>query len=135
MKFESKILERIREFFSKLVTREVGAYMNPMRDWTLGLSIAVLVLLGGFSYFAFEFYVQFGIPEADVVGEKTAVSYNEKEVRFYAKQYETKEAVFNQLRQDMKPLSSPVQVETLTATTSDTVEKPLAGDEVPQYSI
>lgn len=132
MKFESPLFQKVREYFTKLFTREVGDYMNPMRDWTRGLFLAVFLLLSGFSFFAFKFYIQFGVPSVDSVAEKLPMTYNESDVRFYADMFVAREALFNELRQNTHLAPLPVSVEVSSTTPVIVEEVPLAGDEIPQ---
>lgn len=82
--------------------------MHPMRDWMLVLGCAVLIFGAGVAYSAYDFYMQFWVPqEIDAVEEKK-VRYKDKEVQSVAASYAEKEIRFNKLRENKAPLPEEV---------------------------
>jgi hypothetical protein len=75
-------------------TRE---FINPDREWTYGFIIAAVCFFSGVGYIAFDFYVQFEVPE-DVSIDSKGITYRAREVEEYADFYDAKEIQFNELR-------------------------------------
>lgn len=101
----------------------VQGYMNPMRDWALGLCVAILFFLVGAAYIAFDFYDQLGgIATIEVEDAPQPIVYRDKEIIFYADMYSKKELRFNTLRGEA-PVVAP-----LATTTEDVVTDEEEGD-------
>ena len=75
-------------------------YVNPLRDWSIGLALATLFLVSWTSYIAFDFYDQFIAPLEIENVTSEGVLYKEKEILFYAKEYDEKEKTFEALRKN-----------------------------------
>jgi hypothetical protein len=84
-------------------------YMNPSRDWTVGIGVATVLFLGGSVFIGFDFYDQFGAPARDVVAEIQPVVYQEKEVIQQAEVYDERERVFNMLRKSRVYVPPPAE--------------------------
>lgn len=109
-------------------------YVNPLRDWTIGLAAAALLFAGWSSYIAFDFYDQFIVPlEVENVATE-GVLYKEKEVLFYATEYDEKEKIFEELRKDRTYLPPVVEnvLEENTEAQSESEPAPLAGEPVAE---
>jgi hypothetical protein len=112
-------------------------FMHPTRDWMLVLGCAVLIFGAGVAFSAYDFYMQFGVPqEIDAVEEKK-VRYKDKEVQSGATSYAEKEVRFNALRANKAPLPEKVSetedmsVQPKTVSTEPT---PLAETPVGEYT-
>ncbi len=124
MKLKFKKSKNGKAFFLTLWRNGVHDYINPVRDWTIGLAVAILVFLCGVAYISFDFYTQFGAPKDTVYVESQSVGYRDVEVKKYAEQYIEKERVFNELRKDRSYVievipESPVSTSTEMGTLSE----------------
>lgn len=97
-----------------------STYMNPARDWTIGIGIAIVGLVLGLGLVGFDFYAQYHAPGVTVPVQSNGNLYNEKTVREYAKLYDDREAEFKRLRSSE---TIPMETAPSAATTS---ENPLA---------
>ena len=70
--------------------------LHSLRDWSIGLALAVLVFLGGVSYIAYDFYTQFITQTGDTFDE-SSIQYHPEKVRRYAEEYKRKEEAFSEL--------------------------------------
>lgn len=100
MKYLS-LLKKIKGFSFKKKHVRTGDYMNPLRDWAIGLACATTMFIGGVVYIGYDFYSQFTIVEVVTDTEKKIV-YPEKEIRNLADSYTDKEKNFNELRERYK---------------------------------
>jgi hypothetical protein len=100
--------------------------MNPLRDWAIGLSVAVLVFIGGISFIGYDFYSQFGSAGEEAAIEAQPVTYRDKEVRAYAEHYTEVENTFNKLRSNRAYVPPPAQT---ASTTSDGALAPASSGE------
>jgi len=98
MKLTHRILKNKRKSLVALVGKDSSAYMNPLTHWIGGLSLAIIVFLGGIVVITIDFYRQLNSVPESVTVEEQPVVYNEKDVRQYAESYIEKERVFNELR-------------------------------------
>jgi|GEM_PF-2498073 len=71
--------------------------LHSLRDWAIGLALAVVLFLGGVSYIAFDFYTQFGVEKEQVTGG-TPLQYNASKVHMYAEKYNEKERAYEGVR-------------------------------------
>lgn len=78
--------------------RSTWEYMNPVRDWTVGLGLGAMLFVAGVSFIVLDFYNQFGVTAPEAVLSEQPITYREKEVKLYAEQYAEKERRFNALR-------------------------------------
>jgi len=100
MKLKFKKSKDGKAFFITLWRNGVHDYINPIRDWTVGLFIASFIFLAGVGYIAFDFYTQFGASENSIHVESESIRFRDVEVKRYAESYSEKERVFNALRND-----------------------------------
>lgn len=99
MKFDlSTLKSKMRRAATSTEGSDVLRFMNPNRDWLLGLTVAAVLFILGAGYIAYDFYQQFGVPSQAVVVEEQPVVYRSDEVVQYAELYEEKEREFNTLR-------------------------------------
>ncbi len=98
MKLKFKKSKDGKAFFLTLWRNGVHDYVNPVRDWMIGLCVATTVFLFGVGYIAFDFYTQFGASDDAVQVESQSIGYRDVEVKRYAEQYTERERVFNELR-------------------------------------
>jgi hypothetical protein len=89
--------------------RSTIGYMKPLRDWTVGLAVAVVTFLSGVSFITYDFYRQSGVPTQEVTAEYEPVVYQEKEVIRFSEMYEEKERAFNTLRERRVYITEPLQ--------------------------
>lgn len=66
------------------------AFVNPKRDWTIGLLVAVFIFCLSCAYIAYDFYTQFIIQPDAMIVEGSTIKYNETEVRRLAEIYQGK---------------------------------------------
>jgi hypothetical protein len=78
--------------------RRINQHMNPLRDWTISIVVAVLLFIGGVSYTAYDFIVQLQATAPATSEKSKPVLYHEKEVVQYAETYTEREQTFNELR-------------------------------------
>ncbi len=117
MKLNVPLLNRIHNPFKKRKRDTSGDYMNPLRDWTIGLTVAVIFFVGGVSAIIFDFYTQFGVNiGADDGNKKNIPVYSTSEVRTFARQYAEKSDEFEKLR---KKSASAVSLKQPFATTTE----------------
>ncbi len=102
MKFSLKLPKRKKQ--SQVVIGQGSAplYTNPVREWTIGLGVALLCLIGGVVGIAFDFRTQFGATSEEAAYEQKASTYQANEILFYAQQYTDRENAFNVLRKNGK---------------------------------
>lgn len=103
----SVLTSKIRRTAAPAEGSDVLRFMNPNRDWFLGLTAAVVLFILGAGYIAYDFYQQFGVPNQAVIVEERPVVYQGDEVVRYAELYEEKEREFNALRA-RRPYVPPV---------------------------
>jgi hypothetical protein len=110
-----------------------GYEMNPVRDWTIALSIATLSFLVGTTFIAFDFYTQISqAPKQEVTVTEKPMTYNEKDVVRYAELYAERADMFNRLREEKVYVPPPVEIESDEQEVEDA--KPLATEEEEQYT-
>jgi hypothetical protein len=97
-------------------------YINPVREWLVGLMIAMIAFVSGIIFIALDFYEQLEASPDDVAVEH--FNYKETDVKYYADQYRQKEQIFNKMRKSSLYVP-PVTVSTTTAS-SGVVAIPLA---------
>ncbi|HEU4677261.1 MAG TPA: hypothetical protein VFS75_00920 [Candidatus Paceibacterota bacterium] len=100
-----------------------STYMNPSRDWTIGLVIASVGFVVGATLIGFDFYSQLRSEGADVPPQTSQMLYDQNGVTEYARIYSRREDAFNALRAGGTPAPVLTPVATTTATTT-----PLAGE-------
>jgi hypothetical protein len=83
--------------------------MHPTRDWMIGLSGAALILLTGAAAIAYDFRVQFVLPPEAAPNTAAGVTYSERDVLYYAEQFQEKDARFDMLRSGTKDSTSSVE--------------------------
>lgn len=83
--------------------------LHSLRDWAIGLALAVVLFLGGVSYIAFDFYTQFGVEKEQVSGG-TPLQYNANKVHMYAEKYNEKERAYEGVRSAPRA-KTPVVIE------------------------
>lgn len=126
--------KKIRTLFSRRKRATTGDYMNPLRDWTIGLCIATFTFLAGTAFIAYDFYTQFGVQTvtSDVAAQNNKLMYPKAEIFNLADSYREKESYFEKLRNARKaPLTPPQATE---ASQNETGEAPLAEEEGEQYT-
>lgn len=121
-------------FFSRFSKPGDHEFVNPLRDWTIGLFVAVCIFLGGVGAIGLDFYLQFGAPNEAVPVEEQTVVYREREVVQYAEEYNKKETRFKELR--THTVSVPAKVEEVASTTTAATEEvaPLADESTDEYT-
>ena len=108
---------------------------HPSREWISGLFFGILLFGAAVFFIVLDFYIQFYIPEENVEIPVQAIEYNAKEVRSFAEKYNTKEQMFNTLRESRAFVPATTVVEdSATGTISEilpsenTALPPLADD-------
>lgn len=96
-------------------------HLHPLRDWSVGLGLAVLVFIGGVTYIGYDFYAQF-IIEAKEVSAESLIHYHSEKVRMQAEEYDKREQKFNELRGGRKV--EVVVEESVSVTAPETEETP-----------
>jgi len=112
MKFNFKQSKKNKVFLAKWWRDNMHEYLNPTRDWTIGLFVAVLLFVLGIGYIGFDFYIQFGAPKDIVYIETQSVGYRDVEVKRYAEQYDERERIFRELQQKKPVLGITPENET-----------------------
>lgn len=125
MKFTFAKIKDAKSVLSTLKPRGHGDEMNPLRDWAIGLFLAVLMFLAGVAYIAHDFYSQFGQSNTQVVAEAQTVVYRDAEVKSFAEEYATKEKMFNALRSNVR-YEPPAPILEESEDTEEEVTEPLA---------
>lgn len=97
MKISIKNIRHIGGVFKKKSKKKEVTLTNPLRDWSIGLILAVVLFISGVLVIVFDFYFQFVSPEIPEVTEKPLI-YRENEVREYANLYNEKAKEFKALR-------------------------------------
>lgn len=110
--FFTKHLQKVQRKFTS------NDYMNPLRDWAIGLSAITMFLFLSISFVAYDFYSEFYLPQSEIEIQDTSIKYAEKEVLYYARVYDTQETEFAELRTKRPavapiPVPVPVPVETV----------------------
>ena len=107
--------------------------LHSLRDWAIGLALAVVLFIGGVSYIAFDFYTQFGVEKEQVTGG-TPLQYNANKVHMYAEKYNEKERAYEGVRSAPRVKTptaieedEPVVVETQPTADEPRVDEGLAG--------
>ena len=107
--------------------------LHSLRDWAIGLALAVVLFIGGVSYIAFDFYTQFGVEKEQVTGG-TPLQYNANKVHMYAEKYNEKERAYKGVRSVPRVKTptaieedEPVVVETQSTEDEPQVDEGLAG--------
>jgi hypothetical protein len=106
--------------------------MHPMRDWMIGLGVAVIVFAGAVTLIAHDFRVQFILPPELNATTTVEVKYSESDVEWYAKRFNEKDAHFNSLRAETRgsvPVvpsrgEAPVGTDSLAPSSTDEYTSP-----------
>jgi hypothetical protein len=98
---------------SEILKKGSNDYVNPVREWLAGLSVAITIFVCGIIYTAYDFYKQLIVPPAPV--ELQQVTYREEDIRRLAEEYEKKEEAFNEMRmiKAPEPVSEAEPLETI----------------------
>ena len=105
-------------------------YMHPLRDWTLALGTCTTIFVCGVLYIAYDFYVQFGIPNNDVSIDGKIIKYRDADVTTLAEEYTKRDTEFTTFRAD-----HPVVLEEpIPEVATTTPEEPLAETPVAEYT-
>ncbi len=140
MKSNFKLPESITNIFASFFVKDEGDYTNAVRDWTLGLFIAVLLFFIGVLFIALDFYSQFGVVAEFTAQDTKTETYRDKEVKMFAEEYSEKQKTFNELRAEvvaptpevLTPVTvepEPQPAEEATPSAEQTVDVPLAVDD------
>lgn len=102
------------------------AFVNPSREWGIGLLIGVLVLVSGMMYASMLFYAASNETEASALVPATepALPYGAEEVRAVLEVYEARARAFAEMRGAL-PLEAPASVN--ESESSDEVQEIPAG--------
>lgn len=119
-----KLFGKLRRSTQIPVARE---FINPERDWSIGLGLAVLCFATGVGYIVFDFYMQFEVPQ-DMNIDSKGIMYRPQEVEDFAQIFTAKESTFNELRQQVHN----IPIETLEGTETGSITEPLAEEESAQ---
>ncbi len=134
MKFSLKFKTGKQKKVSHVTLEQSSApeYTNPMREWTIGLGVAILLLVVGGVAIGFDFYKQFGAPSKPTSLEQKASEYNDAGVRFYANEYREREQAFGALREKRPQtvVTQPVVTEEDSSETSQDETIPEATSEL-----
>ena len=91
------------------VTRaKVREYINPRREWALGLFGATLCLLAGATYIGIDLRAQFTDELVFTGVNETTLTYNKTDVIEQATLFREKDKRFNELRAEWQTLPEPV---------------------------
>ena len=134
MKLNLHFLNIFKESFGKKHRSGLTQYMNPLRDWAIGLSLATFVLIFGTGFIGFDFYKQFVAPQEEVKAPSKPAIYSEKETKEYAEKYMKKEVLFNALRNEKPSIPVIVPIVNKATTTASKAPEPLAKDGSGQYT-
>ena len=132
MKLAFKKSKNGKAFFINLWRSGLHDYVNPLRDWTVMLAAATLVLVSAITYIAFDFYIQFAAPPKAVEIESQSLGYRDVEVERYADLYTEKERIFNELRKNKVYIPEPVIEEVASSTLTESEAQPLAEIELAE---
>lgn len=83
-------------------------FVNPVRDWLIGLTCAFVILVCGVAYIAYDFHTQIIEREEGVTVSETPLQYDERTVLEQGSRFKEREALFNRLRNERK---EPVYIE------------------------
>lgn len=98
MKLNLKRLKNFGKGIQNIHTQKYKDFINPSRDWLVGLFCAVVVFIGGMVFIAIDFYIQFEMPSNETIFDVQTMKYQDKNVIYFAEIYTEKEKTFNQLR-------------------------------------
>lgn len=101
-------------------TRRSHNFINPVRDWFIGLSIACMALIGGSVYIAYDFHEQFIETEEMVLLNETPLQYDEKKIHVWSEKFRMIEHTFENLRSD-RVFVAPEEVTGIEDTDEETV--------------
>jgi hypothetical protein len=116
-------------------------FFHPSREWITGLFLSTFCLIGGLFFIALDFYTQFYGVADSVKVEMNVMEYRAKDVHTYAEKYNTREEIFNTLRNDRVqggvsvsqiPVEVPVDQNEISTTTESVISETLADDAVGQ---
>jgi hypothetical protein len=106
------------------------ASIHPVRDWLVGLSVAMLVFLGGAAAIAYDFRIQFVLPPEATESTAVTMKYSERDVRHYAERFEARDVEFAKLRGVVVP-----RADIVSEVPENTEEsQPLADQEADGYT-
>lgn len=135
MKFKLKLFSKHHSQSSLSSKGGTGYEMNPVRDWTIALSIATLSFLVGTTFIAFDFYTQISqAPKQEVTVTEKPMTYNEKDVVRYAELYAERVDMFNKLREEKVYIQTPVEIEKESNEQGEEGVEPLATEGEEQYT-
>ncbi len=77
-------------------------FVNPVRDWLIGLTCAFVILVCGIAYIAYDFHTQIIEREEGVTVSETPLQYDERAVREQGSRFKEREIIFNRLRSERK---------------------------------
>ncbi len=120
MKLGFKSLKKVKSPFAKRKREAAGDYMNPLRDWTIGLGIASVLFIVGIGFIFYDFKRQFSEGFELDAQESEIPRYSAGVVREFARVYTDRQTRFEQLR-SVKATPTAEVVDTSTSTIS--VEK------------
>jgi hypothetical protein len=122
-------IKDIKKIFKKTAKRKRVELIHPLRDWSIGLAIAVFGFFGGVTAIAIDFYFQLVSPITPEVEEKPLV-YKEEEVVRYASQYNERAQIFNEHRSTQ--IYIPIVEEVATTTEEDSEKETLAEEDIDE---
>ena len=129
MKLNLKRLKNFGKGIKNIHTQKYKDFINPGRDWLVGLFCAVVVFISGIVFIAIDFYVQFEVPSSDTILDVQTIKYQDKNVIYFSEIYTEKEKTFNQLRGIR---FNPPRTNTVTDKVVSTASSTLAEDAVSQ---
>ena len=112
MKINIKKFRKAKKLFSKVFKKgsSPSELINPIREWIIGLSVAVVVFSSGIAFTAFDFYTQL-VSQTEIVIDEKPLVYRQNEVKFYAEFYDEKEQAFEALRLYKEYVPSQTEVD------------------------
>lgn len=105
-------------------TRE---FVNPGRDWFVGLVLAMIMLAGGGAYIMYDFHTQVIEHEGNVTITEAPLQYDERAVLEQSNRFKEREITFTRLRNERM---GTVYIEKPTVT-----EEPQSSNDVTEERI
>ena len=115
------------------VDTNAHGYFYPSREWAIGLLAAVSLFVGGVSYTAYDFYVQFVAEPTIQISDEKVVNYRKAEVVTTAREIEEKQKTFEQLRAAAAPRIT-LEESSVSAGEEAVASTTLVNDGVGQYT-
>lgn len=117
-----------KEIKNPVLGGEVLSFMHPFREWASGIIVSTVIFITGGVYIVHDFYAQFDASGMTIEAEGQAVIYQETEVLQYAKLYNERDRIFQELRGKRIAVSMPVFVPEKSEETEASFDLPLVNE-------